>query len=587
MNFGLLVFRRLAAAVATLGALAAGPATAAPKAADLVRAELVGELRAVRAGQPFTVAVRLQMEERWHTYWANPGDSGLPTEIRWTLPAGFQAGPIQWPAPSRIPVGHLVNYGYENETALLVEITPPAELPAGRTVRLKADVSYLVCERECIPGEAALSTSLPSTASADDAGPDPATRYIFEAARASLPQPTPWPSRIEPQDGKLRLRVEAAGLKPETLTGAYFFPGSGTAIEHAAPQPLTVDGQGLSLLLTPSALATGAPPSELPGVLMLEERLESGPARHAFQIGRMPEPVAGFPPSGAAAPAGLPLAEVSAGAVLQAALWALLGGLLLNLMPCVFPVLSIKILSLVNHSGQSRAAIRIGGLAYTAGVVGSFLALAGILLAVRAGGAEIGWGFQLQSPTVVAGLAFLLFAMGLSLSGAAQFGTGIAARAGGVAHRAGPGGSFLTGVLAAVVATPCTAPFMGAAVGFALTAPAAVALTVFTALGLGLAGPFAILTFWPGLVSRLPRPGRWMEILKQILAFPLYATVAWLVFVVSQQVGPAGLFAVLLGLVLVGFGVWAWRAAALSGSAPGRRSGQAAALASLAGLVFI
>ncbi|WP_375461036.1 protein-disulfide reductase DsbD family protein [uncultured Enterovirga sp.] len=574
----------LAAIFACLGLVNA--ALAAPKASDLVQAELVAEPRAVLAGRPFTVAVRLAMKEHWHTYWRNPGDSGLATEIAWTLPPGFKAGAISWPTPSRIPVSHLVNFGYEGETSLMVEITPPTELPAGGKVKLKAQVSYLVCERECIPGEAALSTSLPVATAADQAGADPGTRYIFEAARAALPRPSPWASRLGPAGDSLQLRVAATGLRPERVTSAYFFPASETAIEHAAPQTLSVDQDGISLVLKRSSLSTSAPPGELPGVLVIEEPLEGGTTRQAFQIGTMPDAQPGATPLSASSPAPAIRTDTTLGVVLNAALFAFLGGLILNLMPCVFPVLSIKVLRLVKHSGQSRAAIRLSGLAYAAGVVASFLVLAAILLALRASGAEIGWGFQLQSPAVIAGLAFLLFAMGLSLSGAVEFGTSVAAYAGGVAGRSGPAGSFLTGVLAAVVATPCTAPFMGAAVGFALTASAPVALGVFAALGLGLAAPFVVLTFWPGLVGRLPRPGRWMETLKQLLAFPVYATVAWLVFVLSQQVDPTGLFAALIGLVLVGFAVWCWRLAGSSG-ALGRRLGQGAALASLLALVAI
>jgi thiol:disulfide interchange protein DsbD len=253
-------------------------------------------------------------------------------------------------------------------------------------------------------------------------------------------------------------------------------------------------------------------------------------------------------------------------------------------MPCVFPVLSIKVLSLVKHSGYSPALVRLNGLAYTAGVVGSFVALAGILLAIRAGGAEVGWGFQLQSPAVVTALAFLLFAMGLSLSGALELGTSLAGFGQRLDTRTGLPGSFLTGVLATIVATPCTAPFMGTAIGFAMAAPAAVALAIFAALGLGLALPFLLLTFWPGLARHLPRPGRWMETLKQFLAFPIYATVAWLLFVLSQEVGPTGLFAALIGLVAVGFAAWALRLGSLSGGWS-RRAWQGGALAALLVLI--
>ncbi len=579
--------RALLAAILGLISVSLLPAAsrAAPKAADLVRAELLAEPRAISPGQTFTVGLRLTMADRWHTYWRNPGDSGLSTEIAWTLPSGFSAGQIHWPTPTRIPVSHLVNYGYEGETTLLVDITAPMDLSVDRPVELKALVSYLVCERECIPGEAALSTSLQVASGPEGSGPDGATRYIFEAARASLPQPAPWPTRLEPADGRLKLRVEAASL-PADLRSAYFFPTDETVVEHAGEQTLAIDEGGLTLTLQPSALAAAAPRRDIPGVLVLERVSGGGASRQAFGIGSVSATGSGTRAAATvwseAAPAPV-RGAVSVRAILQAALLAFLGGLILNLMPCVFPVLSIKVLSLLTHSGEGRAAIRLGGVAYAAGVVSSFAALAAILLVVRAGGSEVGWGFQLQSPLVVAGLACLLFAMGLGLSGAVEIGTSLAGRAGGLADRPGASGSFLTGVLAAAVAAPCTAPFMGAAIGYALTAPAAVALTVFIALGLGMSAPFLLLAFWPGLLARLPRPGAWMEIVKQVLAFPLYATVAWLLFVLSQQVGPSGLFAALLGLVLVAFALWSWQIANRVEGWP-RGLGRGAVVASLCAL---
>ncbi|MDB5557875.1 MAG: cytochrome c biosis protein transrane region [Enterovirga sp.] len=563
------------------------PAAAAPRAGDLVKAELVAEPSAVKPGEPFAVGVRLTMAPGWHTYWRNPGDSGLATEIRWTLPDGVAAGPIQWPAPQRLPVSHLVNYGYEGETVLLTEISPPAGLSPGQPLTLKADVSYLVCERECIPGEASVSILLPVAGPGEDGKPDPADKALFDAARGKLPTPSPWTARTEPAGERLRFSVEAPGLKPESIHSAYLFPFDEAAIEHAAPQVLSVAPAGFSLEMKRSSLAQGAP-SPLGGVLVLEEALETGVARHAIEIGA-PPPAA--PASVAAVPSGFGQAassrepaDVTLASVLQAALLAFLGGLILNLMPCVFPVLSIKVLSLVKHSGYSPALVRLNGLAYAAGVVGSFIALAAILLAIRAGGAEVGWGFQLQSPVVVAALAFLLFGMGLSLSGGLELGASLAGMGQRLDTRSGLPGSFLTGILATVVATPCTAPFMGTAIGFAMAAPAAVGLAIFAALGLGLALPFLLLTFWPGLARLLPRPGRWMETLKQFLAFPIYATVAWLLFVLSQEVGPTGLFAALIGLVTVGFAAWALRLASLR-AGWSRHAWQGTALAAILVLI--
>ncbi|KAB2913710.1 MAG: thiol:disulfide interchange protein [Hyphomicrobiaceae bacterium] len=561
------------AAIAAL-ALLAGPTAvlaASPPAQELVKAALLAEPAAVKAGEPFWVGVRLTMKEHWHTYWRNPGDSGEATTIRWQLPPGFAAGPTVWPAPSRIPVAHLANYGYSGEAMLLTRITPPAALDASAPLTLKADVSWLVCEKECIPGEASLSLVLPVAAGAISAQPAPETKAAFDAARAATPQPSPWTAKVDVRRDGLTLRVAAKGLKAEGIRSALYFPFSETLIAHAAPQPFEISDAGLSLRLTASAaLATGTP-KDAGGLLVVEEAMGAATVRHAFELTQV---AVGAGPADTAEAAS-PLT------VLQAALAAFAGGLILNLMPCVFPVLSIKVLGLIKHAGQSPAHVRMHGLSYTAGVVAAFLALAGALLTVRAAGAEVGWGFQLQSPVVVALLAYVLFAMGLSLSGVYHFGGALQGLGSGLAQRSGLSGSFFTGVLAVVVATPCTAPFMGTALGFAMTQPAIVGLAVFLALGLGLALPFLILTLAPRLVARLPRPGAWMETLKQALAFPIYATVAWLVWVLGQQVGPTGLFAALFGLVLVALAAWSFSVSQTAGSI-GRRVAASLTIASLA-----
>jgi thiol:disulfide interchange protein DsbD len=320
-----------------------------------------------------------------------------------------------------------------------------------------------------------------------------------------------------------------------------FFPYDNTLIVNSAPQTLAAAGADTQIALERGQTARGVP-QRLDGVLVVEEDIGGKALRHAFAINAAPAPVAGQ---------GIGL--------LQAALLALVAGIILNLMPCVFPVLSIKILHLTQHASEPAARIRWHGIAYTVGILASFAALAGALYALRAGGAEIGWGFQLQSPAVVVTLAFVLFAFGLSLSGVLPIGTSLT-RVGGsrLLQKTGLSGSFFAGMLATVVATPCTAPFMGASIGYALTQPFAAGLTVFLALGLGLALPFLVMAFIPGLQRLLPRPGRWMETLKQFLAFPLYGTAAWLIWVLSVQVGPAGLMAALAGLVLIGFAAWAF-----------------------------
>jgi len=495
---------------------------------DLVQASLIAEPQQVRGGEPFWVAVSLRMAEHWHTYWRNPGDSGLATEVTWTLPPGFTAGPIVWPVPQAIPVAHLVNYGYEGEVMLLTQITPPKD--AAPNPEIKADVNWLVCQKECIPGEASLSLAWPG-----DAAP-------FDAARAQVAQPAPWTASIASSADGYMLRVAAKGLKSETIKAVQFLPHGETLIEHAAVQPLGIDADGLTLQLKRSTYAAAGMPSDIGGLLLVTERTGAGDQRQAFEFTTIPT--------------ALPMQVADWSLIAQAALLALLGGIILNLMPCVFPVLSIKILALVGHAGEGRERMRRHGVAYTLGVLVSFGALATLLIGLRSAGAQIGWGFQLQMPLVVALLAYLLFAMGLSLSGVFHIGGRFAGIGEGLAQRGGYQSSFFTGVLAAVVATPCTAPFMGAAVGFALTQPAVIGISVFLALGFGLALPFLLLTFIPQLAERLPRPGLWMERVKQALAFPLYATVAWLIWVLSQQVGQTGLLAALLGLVLVAAAAW-------------------------------
>lgn len=536
-------FRRLhqaaLVAVVALGLLPA--AQAQPSGNDLVDAALIAEPQSIRAGQPFWVGVRLRMAEHWHTYWRNPGDSGLATEIHWALPPGFTAGPIVWPVPERIPVAHLVNYGYEGEILLLTQITPPAVLPAGE-VPLRADVNWLVCQKECIPGEATVNLALPG----GKGEMNPATAAAFEAARQQVPQVSPWPARMQMADNGFVLTVAAPGLQAGRIREAVFLPHQESMIEHAAAQSLSIDAGGLKLQMPRGSFAAAGLPQQTGGLLLITEDIGGRLQQQAFEFSEIAY--------GAA-----PVANAAGwSAVLQAALLALLGGMLLNLMPCVFPVLSIKILALVAHSGQGRAQMRRHGMAYTLGILASFAALAGLLLALRASGAQIGWGFQLQMPLVIALLAYLLFAMGLSLSGVFHLGGSFAGIGETLTRRGGYQGSFFTGVLAAVVATPCTAPFMATAVGFALTQPAAIGISIFLALGLGLALPFLILTWVPQLADRLPRPGLWMERVKQALAFPLYATVAWLIWVLSQQVGQQGLLAAMLGLVLVAAAAWSF-----------------------------
>jgi thiol:disulfide interchange protein DsbD len=508
-----------------------------------VRIELVSESTSIQPGGAFWVGLRQLIRPGWHTYWVNPGDSGEPTAIEWTLPAGFQAGAIEWPHPERIPAGPAMSFGYSDEVVLPVRIIAPAGLTAGSRVTLTGQASWLVCEKTCIPEEARFALAL--AVSDEKPSPDPRGAALIARARAAVPTPSPWPASFSATPERVVLSIGARGLAPDRIADVWFYPARWGLLEHAAPQDARIAADGITLTLARGQLpeATAGP---VEGVLVVAERLDGRVARHAFELRAVPP-----------APAG-PTAATGSSVLtsLEAIALALAGGLVLNLMPCVLPVLSVKILSLVEHAGADGRALRLHGLAYAAGVLACFGAVAGALLALRAGGEQIGWGFQLQSPLFVTVLAYLFFALALGLSGALLIGGRLASAGHALAGRPGYAGSFFTGALATVAATPCTAPFMGVAVGFAVTQPWTTALVVFEALGLGLALPYLALTLVPAWRRLLPRPGAWMERLKQLLAFPLYASVAWLVWVVSQQAGPQGVAVVLAGLVLIAFAAW-------------------------------
>ena len=524
-------------ALSTASALAAPAAVGALK----VSVELVSAQDAIVPGKTFWIGLRQDIAPGWHTYWINPGDSGEAPQIAWALPAGFAAGDIAWPHPERIAVGPAMSYGYSREVVLPIPVTAPADLAPGARVTLSGRASWLVCEKECIPEEAPVSLTLP--VAAGEPSPHPTGASLVARARRAVPSPSPWPASFTATPEIVTLTVAARGLAPERIAEVWFYPARWGVIDHAAPQEARVDTRGITVAVARGQLpdATAAP---IDGVLVLTERLDGSTARQAFAVRATP---------GSAAPAAFGVS------LLQAVALAVAGGLVLNLMPCVLPVLSVKALGLVQHASESRAAMRRHGLAYTAGVLASFAAVAGTLIALRAGGEGIGWGFQLQSPLFVTLLAYLLFAMALALSGVFVIGGRLAGAGQALATRPGYPGSFFTGALAAVAATPCTAPFMGAAVGFAVTQPWATGLLVFEALGLGLALPYLLLTLIPAWRRFLPRPGAWMKRLEQLLAFPLYASVAWLVWVLSQQAGPTGVAAALTGLVLIAFAAWLYQ----------------------------
>lgn len=516
---------------------------------DHVTARLVTEARSVEVGSTITVGIHKIIKPRWHTYWGNPGDAGMATSITWTLPQGANAGEILWPAPKRIMVGPVANYGYEDEVTLLAKIKLPENLRAGDTVPVKAVVDWLVCEEICIPEQVTLELSLPVVAKGMATG---ISIREIENARTKLPVENAWPFTANAKDGKIELLAASEDISPAKFRSAHFFASDWGVVTHAADQPHRIKNGELALTLSPYEPKL---PQTLRGVLVLEDAKGGRPTAYAVSAN-----ITGA--LGTRSSIAFP--EIG---FVTALVFAFLGGIILNLMPCVFPVLSIKVLSLLNHARMGYRQRHIHGLAYTAGVLACFGVFAAIVLAFKAGGAELGWGFQFQSPLFVLFLAYLMFAVGLSQSGLIAFGSSLS-RLGAYGGNDGYGMSFLAGGLAAVVATPCTAPFMGAALGFAVSQPALMLLAIFFALGLGLALPYLLLCYWPALLRFLPKPGAWMERLKQALAFPMYATAIWLVWVLAQQAGANAVAAALGGMLLIAFGAWvfassgkSWRAA--------------------------
>ena len=513
---------------------------------DNVEARLVAETPNAVPGGTISVALRLNIREHWHTYWFYAGDSGEATTVEWTLPDGVTAGPLQFPYPHRIEVPPLVNFGYEGTVLHLTDLQIPASAKPGDTIALKADAVWLVCAEVCIPEEGVLTLDLPVAADAGTA--DAATAAEFAAARAAMPTPSPWPATASVDGKTLTLRLDAPQLAEAGLASAVLFPQSGGYIKNAAPQTVETSGGSLTISTeTGRRFSTPEKAAEVKSVPAVIVTTGSDGVTHAFTLEA---------PVTAAAPASAPGGE-GALTVPVALLFAFLGGLILNLMPCVFPVLSMKALALAKKGGDTRAA-RIGGLAYTAGVVASFLAIAGLLIALRAGGEQVAWGFQLQSPIVVAGLALLFFVIGLNLMGVFEVGGRIQNIGSGLGKGDGATASFLTGVLAAVVAAPCTAPFMAGAVGAAISQPPAIALAIFGALGLGMAAPYLALAYSPALIRLMPKPGTWMVRLKQALAFPMFGSAAWLLWVLVIQAGPNVLVLVLAAFIIAAFGLWLW-----------------------------
>ncbi|MNH51730.1 Thiol:disulfide interchange protein DsbD precursor [compost metagenome] len=541
----------VAAPSALEDALRAGAASsvAGPQRTERIEAELVPMSAWAAPGSTAIVAVRQKIQPGWHTYWRNQGDSGGPTTLDWTLPAGVRAGEIVWPLPERQRLQSLMNYGYSDAVFLPVPIDIPADARPGQTLRLKTVAHFFVCsDQMCVPEDLDLALDLRVQ---DGPAPlDPRHGAAILSAVQSAPRPAGIEARAGIADGRLTLTATGGPLAGTAPRWAYFYPFEGGILDHAAVQTGQRGPEGLTLSVAAGRDSAGVLKGPVAGVLATdlgawEISATSGPALPGATG-------AGALASGETAtrrPADL-------NAFAQAALFALLGGLILNLMPCVFPILAMKAASL-SRSAHYPAEARRDGLAFLAGVLATFLILAGALLALRAGGQALGWGFQLQSPGVVAGLALLMLAVALNLSGVFHIGAGLqGAGAGPLSRLPGAVGAFFTGVLAVVVAAPCTAPFMAFALGAALLMPWPMALAVFLMLGLGLALPYVLISLSPGLLARLPRPGPWMEGLRNLLAFPMYGAALWLVWVFARQTGGDALALLFAAGLMLALGLW-------------------------------
>ena len=520
-----------------------------PVATENVTASIISEYDSVRPGDSLTVALRLDIREGWHTYWRNPGDSGQATSVKWTLPPGVQASNISWPYPERQYVGPVANYGYHGTALHLINLDVDSSLQLDSEFELVADANWLVCEEECIPEKAQLRFTLETST-----GPNLVEKHKveFAKARAALPTNLDAKSGYQYLDSSNRMRFE---LTPHAnLLAAHsieYFPYEWGVVQAPATQSVLQDKAFITIETEKGDLEFSQP---IAGVVVVET---ADSEYKAYEIESNPGPLTINNGATIHSEPGLSLPS--------ALVFAFLGGIILNLMPCVFPVLFMKALSLVSHAGGSNSKSRLHGLVYTSGVLVSFAILSLVLISVKAAGLKVGWGFQLQSPLFVSVIAVLMFVLGLSLSGYLKLGSRLMGVGDQLASQQGFAGSFFTGVLAVIVATPCTAPFMGPAIGFAFTQSSLVAVMVLLSLGLGLALPYLVLSFFPLFARLLPKPGLWMERFQQFLAFPMYASAAWLVWVVSQQAGSNAVLVLLLVLIMVSFSIWLWQSTRASG----------------------
>lgn len=507
-----------------------------------VQVKLISEVDTIQPGNPFWVAINFEILPDWHLYWRNPGDSGMAPKIDWQLPQGFQTGEIEWATPKRIPVGPLMNFGYENQLNLLTQIIPPKDLVTPSNISISGKVDWLVCKEDCIPEQGNVALNISATTEQPKLNTLQAN--LFQKTREKIPQAFSGNITASITQEELILTIPNPQNNQEKIQQIYFFPDQDGVIINAAPQTLSSNDNQLILTIQRGHLTEL---ESIKGVLVFEKIEDNQAISQAFEINQ-------------SITANTKVVEnLDSFSLARVLFLAFGGGILLNLMPCVFPVLSLKAMAIVQKAQVNPREVRLGTLAFTGGVLSSFTLIAIVLLLLRAFGQELGWGFQMQSPVFVALMAYLMFAVGLSFSGVFIFGASLMGIGQKLASRQSYTGEFFSGVFATLVATPCTAPFMATAITAALTQPFFIALAIFQLLALGMALPYILICLIPGWQKLLPKPGAWMENLQQFLAFPMYGATAWLVWVLTQQAGTTGLAVALTGIILISFAVWLYQ----------------------------
>jgi thiol:disulfide interchange protein DsbD len=538
MKFGLRPFLLFVALILVLAGRAPAQFFGGDKV--LVTPSLVADTTAIKGGKPFTAGVRLEMAKGWHTYWRFGGDSGAPTQIAWELPPGFTAGPIQWPLPTAHPSdGDQLTYIYENEVLLLVEITPPATLPAG-DVPLKAKVRWLVCEQTCVPGSGEVALTLP-------VGPAQANQpELFAKWRAQIPKTGGMPFEVKWERSASEVKLHVNGL-PKDFSAEFFPLPPSAEVKPGHPLVSAIADDGSRTFTVPISEG-GAPDLPWEGVIATAK---GGAPREGWHVSANAAPTIATTPATAAAPV--------SGASLVGTLWAaFLGGLILNLMPCVLPVIALKIFGFVSQASEEPRRVFRLGLAFVAGVFVFFLTLAGLVIAIKAGGGRLNWGFQFQNGYILTTLIALVFIFAMSMFGVFEvtLGSGTATKLDALSRREGYGGAFVHGLFTTLLGTSCTAPFLGSVLGYAVVQPPHIVLAIFLAIAAGMSLPYFLLTWKPAWMKYLPKPGAWMERLKQFMGFALLAVVVWLLGVVGQSRGVEALIAVCSFLLLVGLACW-------------------------------